>query len=767
MRTPTDQIRAREWHLTTIRAARAWRYARGAGVTVAVLDTGVDGRHPDLAGRVLSGPDLTGGKRRPGSRYWGQHGTSMASIIAGHGNGADGRRGVIGVAPLSKILSIRVTWENDDPVRRAGRSGLSRDTVAQGIRYAVDHGAQVVNMSLGGGQLYGNGSRAEESAIKYALSRNVVLIASAGNDGATGNRRNFPAAYPGVIAVGALDQHGRLWKDSNHRPYVGVCAPGVEIVSAGPGSGYVVGSGTSPSSAIVAGVAALIRSRYPSLTPPKIKQALVEGSPARPGQPTGSPTCAGPLDASRALKAAGELNRASGGKVATPPPTTSPTSAKPTTSAASSPLLRAILVGGGVLVLIGLVLGWRGRRRPETVPPTPPHHPMPQDPAEQTPHPTTPRTPATSGEAATPHKPTPPTPRSSTAPRDPFKPHDPVSSHEAPVPPELTHPGAEPTPRESTTPPYGPATPHEPAAPAEAALPHEPTQPGAPLGPRESAAPGAPPMPRGSAAPHGPFAAREPVVSDETAAPREPASPGVPPEPPGLSTPSGRGAPPGLRGSVAPPGPFAPRDPLASGEAAVPHEAAPPGVPPAPSGRAAPDVQPPPRGSTAQGESVASHEAALPHEPTQPGVRPAPRGPAAPRNPSAPREAAPPAPREPAAPGVPPASGSGAPHGAGVPGELFASRGPVAPGDGEKAPVDVTFEASGARSEDDDEYTGPVFDDDEWERFRQRALREPFLADDEDEPAERPVPATPPEEPPGASVPRDADQDDEYRPPWW
>ncbi|POM25635.1 Thermophilic serine proteinase precursor [Actinomadura rubteroloni] len=662
LRAPADQIRAREWHLTTIRAARAWRYARGAGVTVAVLDTGVDGRHPDLAGRVLSGPDLTGGKRRPGSRYWGQHGTSMASIIAGHGNGTGGRRGVIGVAPLSRILSIRVTWENDDPVRRAGRSGLSRDTVAQGIRYAVDHGAQVVNMSLGGGQLYGNGSRAEESAIKYALSRNVVLIASAGNDGATGNRRNFPAAYPGVIAVGALDQHGRLWKDSNHRPYVGVCAPGVEIVSAGPGSGYVVGSGTSPSSAIVAGVAALIRSRYPSLTPPQIKQALVQGSPARAGQPTGSPTCAGPLDAGRAMRAAGALNRASGGKVTTPPPTASPASPKTTSSAGSSPLLRAILVGGGVLVLIGVVLGWRGRRRPEQAPPTPP---TPTEP------PALPRRPK---------------PNNSTPPNPHPAPHTP--QHE---PREPTRPGDPTAPRE-------PAEPRKPVPSREPAAPHEPAPPGAPRAPRGPAAPGAPRAPRGPAAPREPAAPGAPFASREPAAPREAA---------------------------------APRTPFTSGEAAAPREPVPPGAPPAPAA---------------------------------PGAPLAPRGPAAPRVPPTPhapgpaREAAesrePVASRDPAVPTVP-----GGPREAGVSGGRF--------GDGEKAPVDVTFEAAGVRGEDDDEYTGPVFDDDEWERFRQRALREPFLPDEDDEPAGRPEPATPPEEPPGASVPRDAEQDDEYRPPWW
>ncbi|MQY04322.1 S8 family serine peptidase [Actinomadura macrotermitis] len=364
---PTDQIRAREWHLNAMRVPRAWKWSKGADVTVAVLDTGVDKRHPDLVGRVDTGPDLTGGARRPGSKYWGLHGTSMASIIAGHGHGAGQQEGVIGVAPQSRVLSIRVTWENDDPMRQNGAQvGHNRNAaVAQGIRYAVDHGAGIINMSLGGGQLLYNGNSTEESAIRYALDKGVVLIASAGNDGAGANRKNFPAAYPGVIAVGALDQKGRLWKDSNRRPYVAVCAPGVEIVSADTGSGYVVGTGTSPSSALVAGVAALIRSRYPKLTPDQVRQALVQGSPARPGQPTGTSTCAGPLDATRALTAAGRLNRTAHGKVAAPPaPAAQPTPVAHDAEQGTETLIVGIVGGGGVVVLAGLILGWRQRRRP-------------------------------------------------------------------------------------------------------------------------------------------------------------------------------------------------------------------------------------------------------------------------------------------------------------------------------------------------------------------------------------------------------------------
>lgn len=348
---PTDQIRSREWHLDALRAQKAWRYSRGRGVTVAVLDTGVDRRHPDLTGHVINGPDLTGGLRKPGSRYWGLHGTSMASIISGHGHGPGLTQGMMGVAPLSRVLSIRVTLENDDPLRRDNgqQAGTGdRDAVAQGIRYAVDHGAEIINMSLGGGRQSYNGTPSQEKAIRYALGKGVVLIASAGNDGSGANRRNFPAAYPGVIAVGALDRRLRLWKDSNRRSNAAVCAPGVEIVSADASNGYVVGTGTSASSAMVAGVAALVRARYPRLSPDEVRRALIQGSPARAGRPTGSATCRGTVDAVRTLVAANEINKTSSGPVETPPPaaaTPEPAAASPVRD--SGVLLPLVLGGGG------------------------------------------------------------------------------------------------------------------------------------------------------------------------------------------------------------------------------------------------------------------------------------------------------------------------------------------------------------------------------------------------------------------------------------
>jgi hypothetical protein len=291
----------------------------------------------------------------------------VASIIAGHGHGPGDSSGIIGVAPEARILSIRVTWENDDPVREA-RTDLNRnsDAVSRGIRYAVDRGAKIINMSLGGGRLDYYGNEIDKAAIEYALSKGVVLIASMGNDGATANRRNFPAAYPGVIAVGAVDRDHRPWKDSNRHEYVSVAAPGVEIVSADAGNAYVIGSGTSTSAAFVAGVAALIRADYPKLTPKEVKQAIEAGVSQRPAAGRDSKVGAGVVDAIGALKAAYKINKRRHNAAADAPKPAPASAGTPKAvagpeSAGTSILLIGVLVGGAVLVVAGLVMGWRQR----------------------------------------------------------------------------------------------------------------------------------------------------------------------------------------------------------------------------------------------------------------------------------------------------------------------------------------------------------------------------------------------------------------------
>ncbi|MEV6041461.1 S8 family serine peptidase [Nonomuraea sp. NPDC052116] len=272
-----EAARAGQWQLAAMRLPEAWRSSRGEGVIVAVLDTGVNGRHPDLEGAVIQGPDLTGTAKG----LWGRHGTAMASLIAGRGHGDEHKGGVIGVAPAAKVLSIRVTLENGDPLREQQRAG-GRDALAKGIRYAVDHGADVISMSLGGGSGAWEGSPSEEEAIQYAIARGAVLVASSGNDGGTANRKNFPAAYPGVMAVGAVDRGLRVAAFSNRQDYLSVVAPGTEIVTADARDSYVVSDGTSSAAAMVAGVAALIKSAYPDMSPYHVRTAIELGTRLQP-----------------------------------------------------------------------------------------------------------------------------------------------------------------------------------------------------------------------------------------------------------------------------------------------------------------------------------------------------------------------------------------------------------------------------------------------------------------------------------------------------
>ena len=362
---PADLYRSQQWTLDALHIPRSWKYSRGNGVTVAVLDTGVDGHQADLSGRVIDGPDFTGHTRKPGGRYWGRHGTEMASLIAGHGHGAGAAAGVMGVAPDAKILSIRVTWELGDPIRTdKAQVDRARDAVANGIRYAADHGAQVISMSLGGGNLFYNGNAAEEAAIKYALGKGSVLIASAGNDGNAANRRNYPAAYPGVIAVGAVDRAFKPARFTNRHTYISVAAPGVKIVSAdATGHGYILGTGTSSSAAFVAGMSALVKARYPNLTPSEVKQSLEEGATHRPPDGRSAEIGTGVADAYGALRTAARINKAEHGGTAveTPPPTSQP--APPAAKHKPDLMLIAVLSGGGTLILLSLILGWRQRRR--------------------------------------------------------------------------------------------------------------------------------------------------------------------------------------------------------------------------------------------------------------------------------------------------------------------------------------------------------------------------------------------------------------------
>ncbi|HEY0932788.1 MAG TPA: S8 family serine peptidase [Trebonia sp.] len=294
----------------------AWDITRGSGVRVAVIDSGVDPDVSDLAGSVTAGPDYTGLPTSSQNPDWGQHGTWMASIIAGHGHdgGADG---ITGVAPAAKILSIRVIPDKGDPGYKAYNAEPEehiQDELAQGIMTAVRDHSKVISMSIG----YSLASGVVRDAIDYAYAHGVVLVASSGNSGNNDTQHansggtmapvSFPAEYPGVIGVGAVTSTGQPTSFSSGNLSVRIAAPGKGVPAQGRNGLYYTVDGTSPACALVAGVAALIESRYPAITPAQVTQALASTAQHPPGG-YDVLTGFGIVDAGRALTAAGQLVR--------------------------------------------------------------------------------------------------------------------------------------------------------------------------------------------------------------------------------------------------------------------------------------------------------------------------------------------------------------------------------------------------------------------------------------------------------------------------
>lgn len=255
--------------LAPLAAADAWQHSTGAGVVVAVLDSGVDAQHPDLAGRVLPGRDYVDGTTDGRVDPVG-HGTTVASLVAGGGDPATG------LAPDARILPVRVL---DEQNRYQNAS-----TVADGVVWAVDHGAQVINLSLGGSRE----SSSLAAAIGYAMAHDVVVVACTGN--ATGDYAGvwYPAREPGVLAVSGLTFAGGRavrWPESLTGPETVLAAP-AEMTGAQAGGGYRQVQGTSFSAALVAGAAALIRARWPRLPAADVVNRLVTtadqlGAPGR------------------------------------------------------------------------------------------------------------------------------------------------------------------------------------------------------------------------------------------------------------------------------------------------------------------------------------------------------------------------------------------------------------------------------------------------------------------------------------------------------
>jgi subtilisin family serine protease len=253
--TPNDAHWSLQWGLRAIGLPDVWDKTRGSARTlVAVLDTGADRSHPDVGSAIVGGLDVLGGGS--GTTDPSGHGTSVSGIIAARTNNAVGEAGVCWVC---RILSVRILDANG-----AGTA----DVAAAGIVKAVDRGARVVNLSFGGPAQ----AKVLADAVAYAASKRAVVVASAGNQGVT--TPMYPAAYPGVISVGGVNERGALYPWSNRGPWVRVNAPGCNVATALRGT-YENFCGTSGAAPVVAGVVALALSAKPASSPAKVLAALV------------------------------------------------------------------------------------------------------------------------------------------------------------------------------------------------------------------------------------------------------------------------------------------------------------------------------------------------------------------------------------------------------------------------------------------------------------------------------------------------------------
>ena len=327
--------------------AEAHKISQGEGVTVAVIDTGVD-PHPDLEGNLIAGSDVFPGGKGNGQEDPDGHGTRMGGIIGAHGHGNEG---ALGIAPKANILPIRYK-DADTPG--------DTDIFAKGINQAIASGAKVISMSTGGGP-----SRLLNEAVRKALAADVVLVAAGGNKpfdyGIT-----FPAYIDGVVAVGATDQRGSHAEISTTGRQLAISAPGVDIWSTSRNGKYSKGTGTSDATAIEAGAAALVRSRYPQLSAKEVVHRLTatavdKGAPGR-DEVYGY----GVLDLVAALTA--DVPPLGDGPAASPSAKVSPTVAGPAgpDDAESGDRGSTLLITVGTLVVLGVVGGWlflRARRR--------------------------------------------------------------------------------------------------------------------------------------------------------------------------------------------------------------------------------------------------------------------------------------------------------------------------------------------------------------------------------------------------------------------
>lgn len=252
-----DEVRDRQYWLQEYGISQAWQFSQGEGVTIAIIDTGVESTHIDLEGVVIGGTDVSGIGSPDGQLPVGlssEHGTMVASLAAGRGHGDDA--GVIGSAPAASVLSVSMSFE--------GTSIPADKQIAQAVIWAVDNGADVISLSLTRNTR--DWPVSWDEAFGYAEDNDVVVVAAAGNRSAGTEAVGAPATMPGVLTVGGVDRGGFASATASSQGItIGVMAPSEDLVGAYPGDRYAEWAGTSGATPIVAGIVALVRSAYPSL----------------------------------------------------------------------------------------------------------------------------------------------------------------------------------------------------------------------------------------------------------------------------------------------------------------------------------------------------------------------------------------------------------------------------------------------------------------------------------------------------------------------